>query len=163
MSCVTIVLLWFFGIFGLGSFFVGTSSSIPMPEVADTSPAAEAACQTLADDDAPIITTDSGLQYQVLVECEGASPSATDSVTVHYVGTLEDGTEFDSSYSRGQPATFPLDGVIAGWTEGLQLMTVGSRYRFIIPPELAYGEAGAGAAIPPNATLIFEVELLGIE
>ena len=107
--------------------------------------------------------TDSGLQYEVLEAAEGDSPVATDVVTVHYQGTLIDGTEFDSSYSRGEPATFPLDGVIPGWTEGLQLMTVGSTYRFVIPPELAYGEQGAGQVIAPNSTLVFEVELLGIE
>jgi len=107
--------------------------------------------------------TDSGLQYEVLEAAEGDSPAATDVVTVHYQGTLIDGTEFDSSYSRGEPATFPLDGVIPGWTEGLQLMTVGSTYRFVIPPELAYGEQGAGQVIAPNSTLVFEVELLGIE
>ena len=107
--------------------------------------------------------TDSGLQYEVLEAAEGDSPTATDVVTVHYRGTLIDGTEFDSSYGRGEPATFPLDGVIPGWTEGLQLMTVGSTYRFVIPPDLAYGEQGAGQVIAPNSTLVFEVELLGIE
>ena len=107
-------------------------------------------------------TTTSGLQYKVLTEGDGAKPSATDRVTVHYRGTLLDGTEFDSSYKRGQPATFALNGVIMGWTEGLQLMKMGSKYEFVIPPELAYGKRGAGGQIGPDATLIFEVELLDI-
>jgi len=107
-------------------------------------------------------TTTSGLQYKVLTEGDGAKPSATDRVTVHYRGTLLDGTEFDSSYKRGQPATFALNGVIKGWTEGLQLMKMGSKYEFVIPPELAYGKRGAGGQIGPDATLIFEVELLDI-
>jgi len=107
-----------------------------------------------------IVTTASGLQYEILAEGEGPSPSATTSVTVHYKGTTLDGKEFDSSYSRNAPATFPLNRVIAGWTEGLQLMNVGAKYRFFIPSELAYGQRGAGADIGPNAALIFEVELL---
>jgi len=110
---------------------------------------------------AETVTTASGLQYQVLRECEGAHPSPTDTVTVHYRGTLTDGTEFDSSYARNSPATFRLNGVIAGWTEGLQLMPVGSMYRFTIPPELGYGAQGNGP-VPSNATLIFDVELLSI-
>jgi FKBP-type peptidyl-prolyl cis-trans isomerase len=108
-------------------------------------------------------TLPSGLQYQVITKGEGNSPEATDTVTVHYRGTLIDGSEFDSSYGRGQPATFPLDRVIRGWTEGLQLMRPGAKYRFYIPPELAYGEDGAGASIGPNATLLFEVELLSVQ
>lgn len=107
-------------------------------------------------------TTASGLQYEVLNEGDGAKPSATDTVTVHYHGTLTDGTVFDSSVDRGQPASFPLNRVIPGWTEGVQLMSVGSKYRFTIPPDLGYGSRGAGGVIPPNATLIFEVELLSI-
>jgi len=106
--------------------------------------------------------TASGLQYEVITEGDGPRPEASDQVTVHYRGTLLDGTEFDSSYSRGEPATFPLDRVIAGWTEGLQLMPVGSEYKFYIPSDLAYGPRGAGGAIGPNATLVFEVELLEI-
>lgn len=109
-----------------------------------------------------VVVTESGLQYEVLAEGEGAYPVGQSVVTVHYVGTLVDGTEFDSSYARDQPATFALDKVIAGWTEGLQFMRVGARYRFVIPAELAYGEQGAGARIDPGATLIFEVELLEI-
>jgi FKBP-type peptidyl-prolyl cis-trans isomerase len=104
-------------------------------------------------------TTASGLEYKVLKEGNGAQPKSTDTVTVNYRGTLTDGTEFDSSYKRGQPATFPVAGVIKGWTEALQLMKVGSKYQLFIPPDLGYGPSGQGA-IPPNSVLIFEVELL---
>lgn len=106
--------------------------------------------------------TDSDLQYKVIESGDGASPSAEDTVTVHYRGKLLNGTEFDSSYSRGQPASFALDQVIPGWTEGVQLMNVGSKYRFFVPPDLAYGEQGS-RGIPPNATLIFDVELLDVK
>ena len=110
-----------------------------------------------------VITTASGLQYQVLREGNGQSPKATDTVECHYEGTLIDGTKFDSSYDRGQTATFPLNQVIAGWTEGLQLMHEGAKYRFFIPYQLAYGERGAGASIPPYAALIFDVELVRVK
>lgn len=106
--------------------------------------------------------TESGLQYEVLTAAEGDQPAAEDVVTVHYTGTLIDGTTFDSSVERGEPASFPLNQVIPGWTEGVQLMPVGAKYKFFIPAELAYGETGAGS-IPGNAVLIFEVELLDIE
>lgn len=107
-------------------------------------------------------TTASGLQYKVLTMGDGAKPAATDTVKVHYRGTLLDGTEFDSSYSRNEPISFGLNKVIAGWTEGMQLMPTGSKFIFYILPELAYGEGGGGP-IPPNSTLVFEVELLEIE
>jgi len=110
-----------------------------------------------------IVTTASGLQYEVIKQGEGVSPSATDNVTVHYKGSTIDGTVFDSSYDRGEPATFPLNRVIAGWTEGLQLMKEGAQYRFYIPHALAYGERGAGRAIGPNSTLIFDVELIKVQ
>jgi len=112
-----------------------------------------------------VMITASGLQYEVLEEGEAGAdnPRASDTVTVHYHGTLIDGTVFDSSVERNQPATFGLNQVISGWTEGVQLMKVGDKYRFYIPPELAYGETGAGGIIGPNATLIFDVELLEIQ
>ncbi len=110
-----------------------------------------------------VVTTPSGLQYKVITAGSGQTPKASDTVTVHYRGTLTDGTEFDSSHKRGEPATFPVSGVIKGWTEVLQLMKVGSKYHVFIPSELAYGERGAGNVIGPNAVLIFEVELLGIK
>ena len=107
-------------------------------------------------------TLPSGLQYKVIQEGSGATPAATDTVTVHYRGTLIDGTEFDSSHSRGKPATFRTDRVIRGWTEALQKMKEGAKWELFIPPELAYGERGAGAKIGPNSTLIFEVELISV-
>lgn len=109
-----------------------------------------------------IITTASGLQYKVLKEGTGKQPKATDKVRCHYEGFLIDGTVFDSSVQRGEPAVFPLDGVIVGWTEGLQLMREGGKYRFFIPYKLGYGESGAGQSIPPFATLVFDVELLEV-
>ena len=110
-----------------------------------------------------IVTRPSGLQYQVLQGGNGKSPKATDQVKCHYEGTLLNGKVFDSSYRRGEPATFPLNGVIAGWTEGLQLMKEGAKYRFFIPFNLAYGTRGAGQDIPPYATLIFDVELIEVK
>jgi FKBP-type peptidyl-prolyl cis-trans isomerase len=106
--------------------------------------------------------TTSGLQYEVIIEGTGPKPVETDAVRVHYEGTLVDGTVFDNSYIRGEPIEFSLDGVIRGWTEGLQLMSVGSTYRFYIPSNLGYGEYGNGSTIPPYSALIFKVELLGI-
>ncbi len=108
-------------------------------------------------------TTASGLQYEIIEATIGQKPKATDKVKVHYEGTLTDGTVFDSSYKRGEPITFGLNQVIKGWTEGLQLMSIGSKYKLYIPYQLGYGAQGAGAAIPPYAALIFTVELLGIE
>ena len=109
-----------------------------------------------------VVTTTSGLQYEVLTEGTGKSPKATDKVRCHYEGRLTDGTIFDSSYQRGEPADFGLNQVIAGWTEGVQLMKEGAKYRFHIPYLLGYGERGAGASIPPYATLVFDVELIKV-
>ena len=112
---------------------------------------------------AGVIVTASGLQYEVLRDAAGPKPLATDTVAVHYEGRLPDGTVFDSSYTRREPAIFPLNQVIPGWTEGVQLMSVGSKFRFAVPSELGYGAQGAGGVIPPNAALVFDVELLGIK
>jgi len=108
-------------------------------------------------------TLPSGLQYKVITPGTGKSPAASDTVTTNYKGMLIDGTEFDSSYKRGQPATFPVSGVIPGWTEALQLMKEGAKWQLFIPPDLAYGERGAGREIGPNATLVFEVELISVK
>ncbi len=111
-----------------------------------------------------VVTLPSGLQYKVLKEGSGPKPSPTDTVECNYKGTLVDGTEFDSTAKHGaKPSTFPVTGVIKGWTEALQLMPVGSKWQLVIPPDLAYGERGAGGVIPPNATLVFEIELVGIQ
>ncbi len=112
---------------------------------------------------AGVTVTDSGLQYEVIQSGDGRSPNRTARVTVHYRGTLVDGREFDSSYKRGEPATFPLNRVIAGWTEGLQLMKEGDKWRFFIPSNLGYGQRGTGSMIGPNETLIFEVELIKVQ
>ena len=112
---------------------------------------------------AGVKTLPSGLQYTVIKEGTGKQPAATDTVTVHYKGTLINGTEFDSSYKGGRPLSFPLNQVIKGWTEGVQLMKEGAKYRFFIPPHLAYGPRSAGPLIGPNATLIFDVELLSVQ
>lgn len=109
-----------------------------------------------------VVTLPSGLQYKVLKSGNGATPTAEDTVRTHYEGKLVDGTVFDSSYQRGQPAEFPVGGVIAGWTEALQKMKVGDKWQLYIPSKLAYGEAGAGGVIPPHATLIFDIELLDV-
>lgn len=109
-----------------------------------------------------VVALPSGLLYQVLNEGSGKKPTAADTVKCHYEGRLIDGTVFDSSYKRGESATFPLNGVIAGWTEGVQLMSEGAKYRFFIPYQLAYGERGAGQAIPPFAALVFDVELIKV-
>ncbi|MDQ6970546.1 MAG: FKBP-type peptidyl-prolyl cis-trans isomerase [Mariprofundus sp.] len=110
-----------------------------------------------------VVTTASGLQYEVIKQGKGDKPIATDKVTVNYKGSLIDGTEFDSSYKRGKPATFLLNGVVKGWIEGVQLMPVGSTFKFVLPSDLAYGERGAGAKIRPDTVLVFEVELLAID
>jgi len=109
-----------------------------------------------------VITLKSGLQYKVITQGKGPKPTDTDTVRTHYRGTLLNGTEFDSSYARGKPAEFPVKGVIKGWTEALQLMNVGSKWELYIPANLAYGDRGAGAKIGPGATLVFEIELLGV-
>ena len=110
-----------------------------------------------------VVTLPSGLQYKVITEGKGKTPTASSTVTTHYRGRLIDGKEFDSSYKRGQPAQFPCNGVIRGWTEALLLMKEGSKWELYVPPDLAYGASGAGGVIPPNATLIFEVELISID
>ena len=112
---------------------------------------------------AGVTSLPSGLQYREITPGKGKSPKISDNVTTHYKGTLIDGTEFDSSYKRGQPATFPVSGVISGWTEALQLMKEGAKWQLFVPSRLAYGEKGAGQAIGPNATLIFEVELISVK
>jgi len=124
---------------------------------------AQNAVTTAAAKEEGAVLTPSGLVYRSLKDGSGASPKATDKVTVHYKGTFPDGREFDSSYKRGQPIDFPLNRVIACWTEGVQRMKVGGKAKLTCPPEIAYGARGAGSAVPPNATLLFEVELLGIQ
>ncbi len=110
-----------------------------------------------------VVTLPSGLQYKVIEEGKGAKPTLESTVTVHYKGTLVDGQEFDSSYSRNEPATFPVNGVIPGWTEAMQLMQEGAKWQIVIPSDLAYGERGAGPVIGPNSTLVFEVELIKVQ
>ena len=124
---------------------------------------AQNAVTTAAAKEEGAVVTPSGLVYRSLKDGNGASPMASDKVTVHYKGTFPDGREFDSSYKRGQPIDFPLNRVIACWTEGVQRMKVGGKAKLTCPPEIAYGSRGAGSAVPPNATLLFEVELLGIQ
>ena len=126
------------------------------------SAAAWAQSDSSAQQEPGVIVTQSGLIYRNLKEGTGASPTATDTVKVHYRGTLPDGKEFDSSYARGKPAEFPLDRVIKCWTEGVQRMKVGGKAKLVCPSAIAYGERGAGNVIPPNATLVFEIELLAI-
>ena len=125
-------------------------------------PATPPATTSGAQQEPGVTVTQSGLIYTSLKDGSGASPAASDVVKVHYRGTLPDGKEFDSSYKRGEPASFPLDKVIKCWTEGVQRMKVGGKAKLVCPPAIAYGERGAGGVIPPNATLVFEVELLGI-
>ena len=143
-----------------GAAVAGVSAWAQTPAQA---PAKAPAASVAATGAAPAaVTTPSGLVYRSLKEGTGASPTATDRVQVHYRGTLPDGKEFDSSYVRGKPAEFPLNRVIACWTEGVQRMKVGGKASLTCPPAIAYGERGAGNVIPPNATLLFEVELLAI-
>jgi FKBP-type peptidyl-prolyl cis-trans isomerase len=151
LSVITVIVI------GLSMFSMANAGS---PE---ENKAAGAAYLATNAKKAGIVTTASGLQYEVLTKGTGTkNPAATDNVTVHYKGTTIDGKEFDSSYSRGEPTSFGLNQVIPGWTEGVQLMTEGAKYRFYIPSELAYGANGAGGAIGPNEALVFDVELIKI-
>lgn len=144
------------GVVGL-LVYTGTQSQVAAVRTADMKYLAQ-------NKDKPgVVTTASGLQYHVIRAGKGPKPAAKDSVLVHYEGRLVDGTVFDSSYQRGQPAAFPLDQVIPGWTEGVQLMPVGSKYHFVVPPQLAYGAQGAGGVIPPGAVLEFDIELLAVK
>ena len=133
-----------------------TDASEAEPPAPDPAPLAENVERS------DIVTTDSGLQYEVLVSGNGATPGPTDTVTTHYHGTFLDGSVFDSSVERGVPASFRVDGVIKGWTEALQMMKVGDKWRIVCPPDLAYGERGR-SGIPPSSTLVFEIELLGVQ
>jgi len=148
-------------IFVLCAFFTLTACSNDSDEPSSTISSND---QFLIDNSAKdnVAVTESGLQYEVLRESSGPMPTANSTITVDYVGELIDGTEFDSSYARGEPSTFNLSEVIPGWIEGLQLMNVGSQFRFVIPADLAYGNRGAGTAIAPDSILIFEVDLLEI-
>lgn len=139
----------------------GTGSDVELNDLPDASLGQDAFLAQNAQRDR-VTVTESGLQYEVLQASDGARPGRDATVTVHYRGTLINGTEFDSSHARGHPATFLLSNTIKGWVEGVQLMNVGSRFRFVIPPELAYGEAGAGSVIKPGDALIFVVDLLEI-
>lgn len=138
------------------SLAIAMAALTALPIAAQTDVAAKAAQEPGA------VVTPSGLVFKSLKDGSGASPKATDTVKVHYRGTFPDGKEFDSSYKTGQPAEFPLNGVIKCWTEGVQMMKVGGKARLVCPPAIAYGARGAGGVIPPNATLVFEVELLGV-
>jgi FKBP-type peptidyl-prolyl cis-trans isomerase FklB len=145
-------------------FAVGACEKNEAGETAAAKPAESAPAQAgaAAEGAGKVVTTASGLKYEVIQEGTGKQPTLNDSVTVNYRGTLTNGKEFDSSYSRGKPATFPVSGVIKGWTEALQLMKEGAKYKLTIPPDLAYGSRGAGGVIGPNETLIFEVELIKV-
>lgn len=152
----------------MGQILTAYQQEMQMKQMAEQAAAAEAGTK-LAEEylaqnakQEGVVTLDSGLQYKVLASGSGASPNADSKVEVHYRGTLIDGTEFDSSYKRGEPASFPVSGVIAGWTEALQLMKEGDKWQLAIPPQLAYGERGAPPVIPANAALVFDVELLKI-
>jgi len=134
------------------------TTDAPEAEPAEPSPAARAK----NPEPAGVVTTDSGLQYEVLKSGNGATPGPTDTVTTHYHGTFVDGRVFDSSVERGVPASLPVNGVIKGWTEALQLMKVGDKWKIVCPPDLAYGEQGR-SGIPPNSTLVFEIELLDVQ
>ena len=166
---------------GIADAFEGAESKVSQQDLQEAFQTISARMQVAADEQAKVLgaagaeylaenakkegvqVTASGLQFEVITQGEGETPTAESTVSVHYHGMLLDGSVFDSSVERGQPAEFPVGGVIAGWTEALQLMPVGSKYKLSIPADLAYGERGAGAAIGPHATLVFEVELLAIK
>jgi len=166
---------------GIADAFAGAESQVSQQDLQEAFQTISARMQATAAEQAKVLgaagaeflatnaakegvtVTESGLQFEVLAMGEGEKPSAESTVSVHYHGSLIDGTVFDSSVERGQPAEFPVGGVIAGWTEALQLMPVGSKFKLAIPSDLAYGERGAGAAIGPHSTLVFEVELLAIK
>ncbi|PKG39398.1 FKBP-type peptidyl-prolyl cis-trans isomerase [Psychromonas sp. Urea-02u-13] len=166
---------------GIADAFVGAESQVSQQDLQEAFQTISARMQVAAEEQAKILgaagaeflaanaakdgveVTASGLQFEVITQGEGEIPTADSTVSVHYHGMLVDGSVFDSSVERGQPAEFPVGGVIAGWTEALQIMPVGSKYKLTIPADLAYGERGAGAAIGPHATLVFEVELLAIK
>lgn len=140
-----------------------SSLTLPSPLMSQTSNLEQGQAFLKANASKPgVKTTPSGLQYLVLEEGKGKSPKATDTVLVHYKGNLLDGTEFDSSYKRNEPISFPLNGVIPGWTEGVQLMKEGGKIRLFIPSNLAYGSRGAGGVIPPDSALVFDIELLKV-
>ena len=145
-----------------GTRFASRPAAVPGADATADAGAAGLAYLKANKDKPGVHTTPSGLQYEILTEGTGPKPSPADTVTVHYVGKLTSGQVFDSSVARNEPATFPLRQVIPGWTEGVPLMRVGSRYRFTIPPDLGYGAEGAGGVIPPNAVLVFDIELLAI-
>ncbi|WP_022941325.1 FKBP-type peptidyl-prolyl cis-trans isomerase [Psychromonas hadalis] len=166
---------------GIADAFAGAESKVSQQELQEAFQLISAKMKATADEQAKLLgaagaeflaenakkegvkVTDSGLHFEVITEGTGEKPTAESTVSVHYHGTLVDGTVFDSSVERGEPAEFPVGGVIAGWTEALQLMPVGSKYKLTIPADLAYGERGAGASIGPHSTLVFEVELLAIK
>lgn len=166
---------------GIADAFVGKESQVSQQDLQEAFQTISARMQAVAAEQAKVLgaagakylaenaekegvtVTESGLQYEVVTMGEGEKPTAESTVSVHYHGSLTDGSVFDSSVERGQPAEFPVGGVIAGWTEALQLMPVGSKFKLTIPSELAYGERGAGAAIGPHSTLVFDVELLAIK
>jgi FKBP-type peptidyl-prolyl cis-trans isomerase FklB len=166
---------------GIADAFVGAESQVSQQDLQEAFQTISARMQVVAEEEAKVLgaagaeflatnaakegvqVTESGLQFEVVTQGEGSIPTAESTVSVHYHGMLVDGTVFDSSVERGQPTEFPVGGVIAGWTEALQLMPVGSKYKLTIPSDLAYGERGAGAAIGPHSTLVFEVELLEIK
>jgi FKBP-type peptidyl-prolyl cis-trans isomerase len=151
-------------IFAAALLLLGCKDSTPTSSDKNASATAPATPGVAGSQNNEMKTTASGLKYQVMKQGTGTvSPKATDTVNVHYHGTLLNGTVFDSSVQRGQPISFPLNGVIPGWTEGLQLMKVGDKFKFEIPPNLAYGPNSPTPTIPPNSTLVFEVELLGIK